>query len=142
MVYRYIIHEGYNEKQLNRIKQAILNNYNLLYGRQQILLYEDNPIHIENLQQYQIVHNMEEVQSRIDDEEIAENSEELYNLNKLISNKINDVIPLYKLLLNGVDFDKPEIYRNSENMYIKNCEDIIEKLNVMEKDVKDFNINS
>ncbi len=142
MVYKYIIYEGYNEKQLNRIKQAILNNYNLLYGRQQILLYQENPIHIENLQQYQIVHNMEEVQSRIDDEEIAENSEELYNLNKLISNKINDVIPLYKLLLNRVDFDKPEIYRNSENMYIKNFEDIIEKLNVMDKDVKQFNINS
>ncbi len=142
MVYRYIIHEGYNEKQLNRIKQAILNNYNLLYGRQQILLYQENPIHIENLQQYQIVHNMEEVQSRIEDEEIAENSEELYNLNKLISNKINDIIPLYKLVLNRLEFDKPEIYRNSENMYIKHFEDIIEKLNVMDQDVKDFNINS
>ena len=40
-----------------------------------------------------------------------------------ISNKINEVIPLYKLVLNRVEFEKPENYRNSQNLYIKNFEE-------------------
>ena len=134
IAFKQIMNSRYQEQRLNFMKALIEKNYKKFYGRRKILVFDDNPISIEDMKVFNVIPEIEGIETFNTEYEAIngsndESKQQLYNK---VRRKINELSPLYKILLHSENYDHLDDYKNNENGYVNHFQYTVEKVNKLD----------
>lgn len=134
IAFKQIMNSRYQEQRLNFMKALIEKNYKKFYGRRKILVFDDNPISIEDMKVFNVIPEIEGIETFNTEYEAIngsndETKQQLYNK---VRRKINELSPLYKILLHSENYDHLDDYKNNENGYVNHFQYTVEKVNKLD----------
>jgi hypothetical protein len=134
IAFKQIMNSRYQEQRLNFLKALIEKNYEKFYGRRKILVFGDNPISIEDMKVFNVIPEIEGIETFNTEYEAIngsndESKQQLYNK---VREKVNELSPLYKILLHNENYDHLDDYKNNENGYVNHFQYTVEKVNKLD----------
>lgn len=135
IAFKQIMTSRYEEQRLNFMKARIEKNYEKFYGRRKILVFDENPISIEDMNVFNIIPEIEGIDSFNTEYETTNGSndeakQQLYNK---VRGKVNELTPLYDMLLHSEKYDHLDDYKNNENGYVNHFQYTVEKVNKLDE---------
>jgi hypothetical protein len=130
VAFKQILNTRYQEQRLNLMKTLIEKNYERFYGRRKILVFDNNPISVEDMNLFNIVPYIEGIDRfNTEYESTNENDESKQELYTKIREKMKELVPLYNQLLNSEKYNELEYYKNNNDNYMKHFQYTVDKVN-------------
>ena len=139
MMYRKILKENdtHVEKRLHEIKQQIKHKYNLFYGRGKLYGLLDNNVDFYELDRFNPVKNSQKLKDIHDNIEVYGDKE----IASALNDHLKKYVPLFQMILDRNQYDSSQLYENHSDESVRMFHPIVVKLNEIEKDEKEEELN-